>query len=109
MASVGLNLRLVVILVYSDVILKLGDPLNFKMLDLLTWLGIFAVSLFVLIKASDWFIDSSEVLGVFLRLSPFIIGVAIVSVGTLPTGIDVVYHGSAGGIIGNRFRERGRL
>ncbi|KPQ31375.1 MAG: hypothetical protein HLUCCO16_22010, partial [Phormidium sp. OSCR] len=73
MTSVGPNLALVAILVYFSVILKVGDPLNFKMLELLTWLGIFAVSLFVLIKASDWFIDSSETLGFFLRLSPFIV------------------------------------
>ncbi|NMG59223.1 calcium/sodium antiporter [Geitlerinema sp. P-1104] len=105
MASVEFNLRLVAILVYFSVILKLGDPLNFKMLDLLTWLGIFAVSLFVLIKASDWFIDSSEVLGVFLRLSPFIIGVAIVSVGTslpeLMSSITAVQEGSSEIVFGN--------
>ncbi|WP_159784069.1 calcium/sodium antiporter [Sodalinema gerasimenkoae] len=75
------------------------------MLDLLTWLGIFAVSLFVLIKASDWFIDSSEVLGVFLRLSPFIIGVAIVSVGTslpeLMSSITAVQEGSSEIVFGN--------
>ncbi|TVR07453.1 MAG: sodium:calcium antiporter [Phormidium sp. GEM2.Bin31] len=105
MASVEFNLRLVAILVYFSVILKSGDPLNFKMLDLLTWLGIFAVSLFVLIKASDWFIDSSEVLGVFLRLSPFIIGVAIVSVGTslpeLMSSITAVQEGSSEIVFGN--------
>lgn len=105
MVSVGLNLALVAILVYFSVILKLGDPLNFKMLDLLTWLGIFAVSLFVLIKASDWFIDSSETLGVFLRLSPFIVGVAIVSVGTslpeLMSSITAVQEGSSEIVFGN--------
>lgn len=105
MASVGLNLALVAILVYFGVILKVGDPLNFKMLELLTWLGIFAVSLFVLIKASDWFIDSSETLGFFLRLSPFIVGVAIVSVGTslpeLMSSITAVQEGSSEIVFGN--------
>ncbi|MFP4220622.1 MAG: calcium/sodium antiporter [Phormidium sp.] len=75
------------------------------MLELLTWLGIFAVSLFVLIKASDWFIDSSETLGFFLRLSPFIVGVAIVSVGTslpeLMSSITAVQEGSSEIVFGN--------
>jgi cation:H+ antiporter len=105
MASVWPNLALVAILVYFSVILKVGDPLNFKMLELLTWLGIFAVSLFVLIKASDWFIDSSETLGFFLRLSPFIVGVAIVSVGTslpeLMSSITAVQEGSSEIVFGN--------
>jgi|GEM_PF-64812 cation:H+ antiporter len=105
MASVRPNLALVAILVYFSVILKVGDPLNFKMLELLTWLGIFAVSLFVLIKASDWFIDSSETLGFFLRLSPFIVGVAIVSVGTslpeLMSSITAVQEGSSEIVFGN--------
>ena len=105
MTSVGPNLALVAILVYFSVILKVGDPLNFKMLELLTWLGIFAVSLFVLIKASDWFIDSSETLGFFLRLSPFIVGVAIVSVGTslpeLMSSITAVQEGSSEIVFGN--------
>lgn len=105
MASLGLKFALIAILVYFGVILKVGDPLNFKMLDLLTWLGIFAVSLFVLIKASDWFIDSSETLGFFLRLSPFIVGVAIVSVGTslpeLMSSITAVQEGSPEIVFGN--------
>lgn len=40
------------------------------------------VSLAVLLKASDWFIDSAERIGLSLGISPFIIGVTIVAFGT---------------------------
>jgi len=43
---------------------------------------IFVVSLGVLLKAADWFIDSAERIGLSLGVSPFIIGVTIVAFGT---------------------------
>ncbi|MCI4650408.1 MAG: sodium:calcium antiporter, partial [Phaeodactylibacter sp.] len=43
--------------------------------------GLFIVSLGVLLKASDWFIDSAEQIGLSLGVSPFIIGVTIVAFG----------------------------
>jgi len=43
---------------------------------------IFVVSLAVLLKAADWFIDSAERIGLSLGISPFIIGVTIVAFGT---------------------------
>lgn len=43
---------------------------------------IFIVSLAVLLKASDWFIDAAEQIGLSLGISPFIIGVTIVAFGT---------------------------
>ncbi len=43
---------------------------------------IFIVSLTVLIKSSDFFVDSSEIIGLFLGLPPFIVGVVIVAFGT---------------------------
>ena len=39
-------------------------------------------SLFILVKGSDWFVDSAERLGLALGVSPFIIGVTIVAFGT---------------------------
>lgn len=39
-------------------------------------------SLFILIKGSDWFVDSAERIGLALGISPFIIGVTIVAFGT---------------------------
>lgn len=50
--------------------------------DFLLYTGLFIVSLAVLLKASDWFIDSAETVGVSLGISPFIIGVTIVAFGT---------------------------
>lgn len=51
-------------------------------MDVLLYLGLFAVSLTVLLKASDWFIESAEEIGLSLGASPFIIGVTIVAFGT---------------------------
>lgn len=49
---------------------------------LIVWLIIFAASLALLIKAADYFTESSEKIGLALKISPFIIGVTIVSIGT---------------------------
>lgn len=43
---------------------------------------IFVVSLFVVVKSADYFIDSAERIGLYIGLSPFIIGTVILSVGT---------------------------
>lgn len=52
------------------------------MISIIIWLLIFIISLFVLIKASDFFTDAAEHIGLRFGLSPFIIGVTIVAVGT---------------------------
>ncbi|NEP14446.1 MAG: calcium/sodium antiporter [Symploca sp. SIO1A3] len=52
------------------------------MSDLIIVCLIFVVSLVVLVKASDFFTDAAEKVGLFIGLSPFIIGVTIVSIGT---------------------------
>jgi len=49
---------------------------------LLLWIIIFIVSLAVLVKGADWLLGSAEKIGLALGLSPFIIGVTIVGVGT---------------------------
>ncbi|MFC1608624.1 calcium/sodium antiporter [Patescibacteria group bacterium] len=46
------------------------------------WILIFAVTLTLMIKGADWFLDSAEKIGLSLGLSPFIIGVTIVGLGT---------------------------
>lgn len=51
-------------------------------MELLFWAGVFIASLAVLIKSADVFTESSEKIGVDLKIPPFIVGVAIVSVGT---------------------------
>ena len=73
--------------------------------ELIIWIVIFIVSLFVLIKASDFFTDSAEQIGLFLGISPFLIGVTIVSVGTsmpeLISSIVAVYQNSSEIVFGN--------
>jgi len=55
---------------------------------------IFTISIVGLTKGADWFLESAEKVGFFLGLSPFIIGVTVVSLGTsfpeLFTGIMAV-------------------
>lgn len=48
----------------------------------LFWIFIFLVSLVVLVKGADLLLKSAEKMGVALGLSPFIVGVVIVGLGT---------------------------
>ena len=74
-------------------------------MDLLLYFGIFIVSLATLLKASNWFVDSAESIGLSLGISPFIIGVTIVAFGTslpeLATSIASVYAGESEIVVGN--------
>ncbi|RMF56016.1 MAG: sodium:calcium antiporter [Calditrichaeota bacterium] len=61
-------------------------------MELFIWSSIFIVSLAALIIASRYFTQSAEKLGLMLGISPFIIGVTIVSIGTsLPELISSVF------------------
>lgn len=75
------------------------------MTPLFIWTLIFIVSLFVLIKASDYFTYSAEKIGLFFGLPAFIIGVTIVSVGTslpeLVSSIFAVLNDSSEMVVGN--------
>ncbi len=66
---------------------------------------IFGVSLFVLIKGSDWFIGAAERIGLALGIPAFIVGVTIVAFGTslpeLATSIVSVYEGESDIVVGN--------
>ncbi|GAI51580.1 unnamed protein product, partial [marine sediment metagenome] len=46
------------------------------------WILVFILSLAVLVKAADWFVESAEEIGLAFKISPFIIGVTIVALGT---------------------------
>ena len=48
----------------------------------LPYLLLFALSLAVLVKASDWFVGAAERIGLSLGISPFVVGVTIVAFGT---------------------------
>ena len=74
-------------------------------MDVILYLGLFVVSLMVLLKASDWFIDAAEEIGISLGISPFIIGVTIVAFGTslpeLATSIASVLSDNSEIVTGN--------
>lgn len=69
------------------------------------WIPVFVVSLLVLVKAADYFIESAEKIGLALRINPFIIGVTIVALGTslpeLVTSLIAVFKDSTEIVIGN--------
>ncbi len=74
-------------------------------LELLSYIGLFVVSIVVLLKASDWFVDSSEKIGLSLGISPFVIGVTIVAFGTslpeLASSIVAVVNKDSAIVTGN--------
>ena len=71
----------------------------------ITWIVVFVVSLAVLVKASDLFVDASEKIGQFFGLPHFIIGVMIIGVGTslpeLVSSIFAVIGGTSEIVVGN--------
>lgn len=76
------------------------------MIELLIWATIFIASLTILLKASSYFTDSAEQIGLFFKLPAFIIGVTIVALGTtspeIVSSIFAVVQGSSeivGGIV----------
>ena len=52
------------------------------MSDVVLYLLLFVVSLAVLVKASDWFVEAAERIGLSFGISPFVVGVTIVAFGT---------------------------
>jgi cation:H+ antiporter len=58
-----------------------------------------------LVKSADWFVESSEKIGLALKISPFIIGVTIVAIGTsfpeLATSLAAVFKGATEIIVAN--------
>ena len=66
-------------------------------MEALTWIGIFLISLFVLIKSSDYFTDIAEKIGLYFGIPQFIVGVTIVSIGTsLPELASSLFAQAAG-------------
>lgn len=63
------------------------------------WIIIFILSLALLVKSADWFVESSEKIGLAFKISPFIIGVTIVSIGTsfpeLASSVAAVLKGAS--------------
>ena len=78
-------------------------------MEIVTNIIFLSISIFVLVKASDWFIDAAEKIGLSFGISPFIIGVTIVAAGTslpeLATSIIAVMSDNSelviGGVVGS--------
>jgi cation:H+ antiporter len=72
---------------------------------LIFWIFIFIVSLAALVKGADWFVGSAEKIGLALKLSPFIIGVTIVALGTsfpeLASSLAAVFKDSTEIVVAN--------
>lgn len=64
-----------------------------------------AVSLMVLLKASDWFVTSAETIGLGLGVSPYVIGATVIAFGTslpeLASSIVSVNAGASVIVVGN--------
>ena len=78
---------------------------EFIPIDLALWITVLALSIAVLVKASDYFTDSAEKVGLSLGLPSFLVGVTIIAVGTslpeLISSIIAVLRGSSEIVIGN--------
>lgn len=74
-------------------------------IEILTYVGLFIGSLAVLLKASDWFIDSAEEIGLSFGISPYIIGVTIIAFGTslpeLATSVASIFADESEIVVGN--------
>lgn len=75
------------------------------MTPLILWIILFVVSLYILIKASDYFTGSAEKIGLSFGIPDFIVGVTIVAIGTsLPeivASIVAVVRDSPEMVVGN--------
>jgi len=72
---------------------------------LIIWILVFVASLAVMLKGSDWLLESAEKIGVAIGLSPFIVGVLLVGVGTsfpeLVSSIFAVVQGATDIVVAN--------
>lgn len=76
-----------------------------NVLMIFVWAVAFVASLFVLVKCSDWFVDSAETIGKFFHWPVFIIGVIIVAIGTslpeLASSLAAVFNGDSSIVVSN--------
>lgn len=72
---------------------------------LVIWILVFIGSLALLVKSADWLVGSAEKIGLALRISPFIIGVTIVAIGTsfpeLASSLIATFKGSTEIVVAN--------
>ncbi|MFH1533452.1 MAG: calcium/sodium antiporter [Nitrospirota bacterium] len=74
-------------------------------MEILFWPAVFIITLAALIKSADIFTDNAEKIGLHFRISPFIIGVTIIALGTslpeLASSIAAVLDGNSEIVVGN--------
>lgn len=63
---------------------------------LIFWIIVFSASIFVMIKAADYFTEGAEKIGLAFKIPPLIVGATIISIGTslpeLATAITAAFH-----------------
>jgi len=69
------------------------------------WFFVFVFGSALLIKGADWFVESSEKIALALKISPFIVGVTIVAIGTsfpeLASSVAAVLKGESQIVMAN--------
>jgi cation:H+ antiporter len=70
------------------------------------WIAVmFVVSLAALVKGADWFLESSEKIGLSMGISPFVIGVTLVAAGTsfpeLISSFAAIWKGASELVVAN--------
>lgn len=74
-------------------------------MSILLWVLVFVGALWLLLKASDWFVESAEEIGLSIGISPFVIGMTFVALGTslpeLASSVAAVLKGADDIVIGN--------
>lgn len=69
------------------------------------WVIIFLLSLAILVKSADLFVENAEKIGLAFKISPFIIGVTIVAIGTsfpeLASSLVAVFKGASEIVVAN--------
>jgi len=51
-------------------------------MDIIFWIFVFIASLALLVKSADWVVENAEKIALALKISPFIVAVTIVAIGT---------------------------
>lgn len=76
-----------------------------RAMNIVLYIIMFVAALAVLVKASDYFVDGAEKIGLFLGMSPMIVGVLIIGVGTslpeLVTSLSAVFKGTSEVVVNN--------
>jgi cation:H+ antiporter len=73
----------------------------------LIWILVFIIALIAIIKGADWLLGSAERIGLALGMSPFVVGVLIVGIGTsfpeLVSGLFAAFNGVPEFVVANAF------